>query len=258
MTDPRRLARRTFIADLGKGTVAIAVLSVAGCGPAAVASARPSAAAPAPSPADTPSRAASPSASALAWTRVNLGFVSAYLLVRGGEATIVDTGQVGNEDDIEAALETIGLGWSDVPHVVITHLHPDHAGSSQAVLELATGATGYAGGADLPAIATPRPLRAVGDGDKVFDLDIIATPGHTAGHIAVLDPVSGVLVAGDALRTEGGKPVLPDSGFSDDMDTALESVAKLGALPFEALLVGHGDPIESGAGKAVAALAASS
>ena len=41
---------------------------------------------------------------ALAWSRVNLGFVSAYLLVHGGEAALVDTGVENSADAIEAAL----------------------------------------------------------------------------------------------------------------------------------------------------------
>ena len=40
------------------------------------------------------------------------------------------------------------------------------------------------------------------------------------------------------------------------MDEALASVAKLGALTFETLLVGHGAPIERGASVLVAELAA--
>ncbi len=102
----------------------------------------------------------------------------------------------------------------------------------------------------------PRPLTAVGDGDRVFGLRIIHTPGHTPGSISVFDPVGSYLVAGDALRTESGLPTMPGEQFSEDMSEAARSVAKMGALTFETLLVGHGDPIESGASAAVAQLAA--
>jgi glyoxylase-like metal-dependent hydrolase (beta-lactamase superfamily II) len=91
--------------------------------------------------------------------------------------------------------------------------------------------------------------------DRVFDLRVITTPGHTAGSICVLDEAAGILVAGDALRTEGGLPALPSEGFTDDMDEAFASVAKLGSLTFETLLVGHGEPIEAGASGLVEALA---
>jgi glyoxylase-like metal-dependent hydrolase (beta-lactamase superfamily II) len=192
------------------------------------------------------------------WERVNLGFVSAYVLVRGGEAAVVDTGVAGSEGDIEAALGRAGLGWGNVGHVIITHLHSDHAGSAAAVLERAADATGYAGAADIPSITVPRPLVAVADDEMVFDLRIIATPGHTAGHICVLDPGAGILVAGDALGTSGGGVVGPNAQFTADMPTALASVDRLAALRFETLLVGHGDPIEPGASALVADLAAQS
>jgi hypothetical protein len=39
------------------------------------------------------------------------------------------------------------------------------------------------------------------------------------------------------------------------MDLALDSIARIGDLTFETLLVGHGEPITSGASDAVAALA---
>ena len=37
------------------------------------------------------------------------------------------------------------------------------------------------------------------DGQEVFGLQVVDTPGHTPGHIAVFDNDSRVLVAGDAL-----------------------------------------------------------
>ena len=49
---------------------------------------------------------------------------------------------------------------------------------------------------------------------------------------------------------------LPGAQFTEDMDEAKRSIAKLAELGFETLLVGHGDPIENGASAAVAELAA--
>jgi glyoxylase-like metal-dependent hydrolase (beta-lactamase superfamily II) len=134
-------------------------------------------------------------------------------------------------------------------------MHGDHAGSAAAIMDLAPDAAGYAGEADIPEITVPRPLTAVADGDRVFDLRIITTPGHTAGHIAVLDEVGGILVAGDALGTVGGTLAGSNPQFTTDQAAAEASIAKLGALRFETLLVGHGHPITSGAAAQVAALA---
>jgi glyoxylase-like metal-dependent hydrolase (beta-lactamase superfamily II) len=141
-----------------------------------------------------------------------------------------------------------------VGHVILTHHHNDHAGSIRTVLTSAPDATAYAGAEDIAAVAVERPLTAVDDGDSVFDLQIVATPGHTAGSISVFDPIAGVLVAGDALRTEGGMPAAPGGQFTVDMDEARASIVKLGGLSFETLLVGHGNPIEGGASRLVAAL----
>jgi glyoxylase-like metal-dependent hydrolase (beta-lactamase superfamily II) len=183
------------------------------------------------------------------------GLVSAYVFVRSGEAVVVDVGGPGrrvdppvdNEGDILAALEAVGLGWGNVGHVILTHYHDDHAGSAAAILEAAPDAQGYAGAADIAQIATPRPLVPVVDGDTVFDLRIVATPGHTPGHIAVLDEGLGVLVAGDALTTNDGRATSWPTGSTEDREEAQRSVAKLAALDFETLFVGHGEPIESGA-----------
>ena len=177
------------------------------------------------------------------------------MLVRAGEAAVVDTGVPGSEGAIAAALAAAGLGWSNVGHVILTHRHQDHAGSAPAVLDAAPEARAYAGAQDIPAISTPRPLTPVADGDAVFGLRIVATPGHTRGHVAVYDEAGGILVAGDAMRTVDGKPTPPGPDFTDDMEAALASIVKMGALRFETLLVGHGEPIESGAASLVRALA---
>jgi glyoxylase-like metal-dependent hydrolase (beta-lactamase superfamily II) len=244
--DRPAIARRAFLADLGRGAFAIAIVGLAGCSPSTLATftpgpaATPAGSSPEPgtaSPTTDPGApgSSSPPASAggggVAWARVNLGFVSAYLLVRGGEAALVDTGVGGSAGAIGDSLSDIGLGWDAVGHVVLTHHHGDHQGSLGEVIQLAPTAIAYAGAEDVPSITGAPSVTAVGDGDTVFGLQVVTTPGHTAGSICVLDPVAGVLVAGDALRVEGGKPTLPGAQFTADMDEAKRSVVKLGGWP---------------------------
>lgn len=190
------------------------------------------------------------------WHRVDLDFVSAYILYRSGEAALVDTGVGGSEASIEAALGEVGLGWGDVGHLIVTHRHPDHQGSVDAAIA-ASGAPWYAGAGDIDAITASTGGSSVGDGDSVFDLQIIETPGHTPGHISVLDPVGGILVAGDALNGESGGVAGPNPQFSDDMDLANASVAKLAEFEYEIALFGHGEPVVAGASSQVATLAES-
>ncbi|HET8786141.1 MAG TPA: MBL fold metallo-hydrolase [Candidatus Limnocylindrales bacterium] len=275
MTQAIDISRRSFLVHAGRGTIALAVLSVAGCGPGTVATAVPStepstgpsvepspsdAASLAPSATGDGSSSAPPSTAAggVTWQRANLGFVSAYVLVRAGEAAIVDTGTPGSEARIGEALVAAGVDWPQVGHVILTHKHGDHAGSIAAVLQEATEAAVYAGQADIPNIESPRPISAVADGDMVFGLRIVATPGHTIGHVAVLDETGGILVAGDALGTTGGTLAGSNPSFTEDAEQAKASVVKLGKLTFETLLVGHGEPILKGASGQVAALAARS
>ena len=264
--------RRTALRLLGQSTLAVTVLAACSDGTAPVSavltSADTSTTTPPPSsgPDATPSTATSTTAEAppqpadgeaITWQRVFLDFVSAYVLVRGTEAAIVDTGVAGSETAIEAGLAEAGLGWDAVGHVVLTHLHDDHVGSLGAVMEATPDATGYAGADDLDRIRSPRPLTALADGDTVFGLEIIATPGHTAGHVSVFDPVGRILVAGDAINGGGNGTVLgPNPDFTRDIAEANRSVSRLAGFDIDTILFGHGSPVEGGAGAKLTELAA--
>lgn len=270
----RRLERRWFLAQTGKGVLGVAVLGVAACTSSSGSSPSPS---PTPSgartgsgttgsgsgPASTSSQATATSANggstaggALAWNRVDLGFVAAYVLVRGQEAAVVDTGVSGSADAIGTVLQQAGPGWDGVRHVILTHKHADHAGSIAQVLTQASNATGYIGSADLSSVQAPRTLQSLADGQDVFGLRIVGTPGHTAGHISVFDTATKVLVAGDALTNQAG---LAGSNpqFTEDTASASASVRKLAALAPTTVLFGHGQPLTQGAAAALDQLASS-
>ena len=198
-----------------------------------------------------------PRGGGFAYERVDLGFVSAYLLYRGGEAVLVDTGVSDSAGAIEAALSEIGLGWDAVGHVVVTHKHPDHQGSLEAVLAQAPEATWYAGAGDISAIDASTDGVVVGDSESIFDLQVIETPGHTPGHISILDAIGGILVAGDALNGANGGVVGANPDFTEDMQLANASVEKLAEFDYEVILFGHGEPVLESGSSAVADLAAS-
>jgi len=254
----RLVGRRRFLVQAGRGALGIAILGVAAaCGSSDgddaagdtadnAGTAAPSTAAPDSEAPSSATQESSAPAGALAWSRVNLGFVAAYVLVRGNEAAVVDTGVSGSEDAIGQVLDKAGPGWAGVRHVVLTHKHGDHAGSISEVLEAAPRASGYLGTDDLSAVEAPRKLTAIDDGDEVFGLQIVGSPGHTLGHMAVFDADTGVLLAGDALGNNGG---LSGSNpqFTEDEAKARASVAKLARLQPSTILVGHGPPITSGA-----------
>lgn len=244
----------------GRGVVGVAVLGLAACSDS-----EPSASdtnSPSPSGSTTPSEAApsesdpTEAAAELAWSRVNLGFVSAYVLVRGREAAVVDTGVGGSLDAIVDVLDEAGPGLSGVRHVILTHKHPDHAGSINEVLAATPKATGYVGTADLSEVDATQRLTPLDDGDEVFGVQLVGTPGHTPGHLAVFDADTGVLVAGDAL-TNMGELAGSSPEFTEDEAAAAASVRKLAQLAPKMILVGHGEPVGDGASAALEELAQS-
>jgi glyoxylase-like metal-dependent hydrolase (beta-lactamase superfamily II) len=247
----RRVGRRWLLVQTGRGAVGIAVMGVAACSDTSQTTTEE------PPPADdtepTESETGSPTG-ALAWERVDLDFVSAYVLVRGNEAAVVDTGVGGSANAIGEVLDRAGPGWGGVRHVVLTHKHPDHAGSISDVLDEASNATGYIGQADLSDVDAQ--LSVLADGDEVFGLQIVGTPGHTAGHISVFDEDTGVLVAGDALNNDG-ELAGSSPEFTEDQAAADASVLKMAGLAPRTILVGHGDPVTEGAAQALEQLASS-
>lgn len=276
----RRLSRRLLLTDFGKFGLGIAVLGACSGGSPSVTPARPIESDPdepeptsrepdgtepagsepeSTEPADTQpdsSQTDDPVGSELQWSRVSLGFVSAYVMVRGRRAAVVDTGSPGSAPAILDALGALDVGWSDVDHVVLTHHHGDHVGSIDDVLAGATAATAYAGTADIESISSARPLQAVDDGDEIFGMQVIHTPGHTPGSISLLDGDTGLLVAGDALVSDGGRVGGSIPRFTADEAAANASIVKLASLDFDTAVFGHGDPIEGGAAEQVQMLAA--
>lgn len=226
-------SRRQFLIHAGRASLAVAVLGVSAC-----------TSGPADEPDDPTGEKSegsfqNPEAS-LWWERVDLGSVSAYVLLRGNKAAVVDTGNPGSVDAIGEALRSAGADWDVVTDIVLTHNHPDHAGSLTEVALRAPKATVHVGEADSADLAGN--VSVANDGDDIFGLRVIATPGHTLGHISVYDEQLRVLVAGDALTNTAG---LAGSNpqYTVDLEMATESVRKLAELPVETVLFGHGYPL---------------
>ena len=248
VTATSAMGRRWFLVQASKGVLGIAVLGLA-----AACSADDD---------DKTDAASSPgrngSAPGLDWWRVDFAYVSAYVLVRGREAALVDCGFPSRVDEIGAVLAAAGTGWDRVRHILITHAHVDHAYGLNETTARAPGATVYAGAAET--VTPPNwsgQVRPVTDGDEVFGLQVVDTPGHTPGHIAIFDADSRVLVAGDALNSTIDGLKGPMSEFTLDRSMAEESVGKLAALEPQVILFGHGPPLQRDATAELRRLASS-
>ena len=103
----------------------------------------------------------------------------------------------------------------------------------------------------------PRVDGAVGlrDGDRLtfdgFDLEVLHLPGHTAGHICLYEPASGVLFSGDTLLLEiTPNPLLePDPEDPSERRKSLvqytATLDRLADLPLSTVYPGHGPVIEA-------------
>src|SRR5438128_806708 len=83
-----------------------------------------------------------------------------------------------------------------------------------------------------------------------FDLEVLHLPGHTAGHICLLDRASGVLFSGDTLLLDiTPNPLLePDPVSPNERRRSLLEYVRtldvLASLPLERVYPGHGEPID--------------
>src|SRR5436190_22187624 len=208
---------------------------------------------------------------------VPLGPVNAYLLDQG-ELTLIDTGMPKDEGKIVAAIEAIGKKAADLKHIIVTHCHPDHAGSVAALKRL-SGARVYMHPVDAAMVRkgectrrlTPAPglLRGlmfkmfipkkpmpiepcaidqeINDGTELpiaGGLKAIHIPGQCAGQVALLWPRRRLLFAADACAN------MPNFGYAlcyEDLEEGKRSLRKLAALDFDAAVFGHGGPIKTGA-----------
>lgn len=192
----------------------------------------------------------------------------AYALRDGRDITLIDTGPPGSADAIAAALD----GWGRVRRVVLTHYHADHAGSAREVaawpgVQLAAHhadarvvrgeakgewptftpaeqqlhAVVAAGLPDPPDVAQARIDLDLDDGDVLDGLQVIWTPGHTPGSIALRHEERGILFTGDTAAEHEGAVFL--GPFNIDRGRAKESFRRLAAPGAAVVCFGHGAPL---------------
>jgi glyoxylase-like metal-dependent hydrolase (beta-lactamase superfamily II) len=207
------------------------------------------------------------------------GGVNSFAIDEGEDGlTLIDTGYRKHVESLESDIRSIGREPSEITTILLTHAHPDHlggakllsAGSIPISINPADGDIARAGiihqtmkpapglisgilfrvligtkSAQFPAF---EPDGALNDGDVIDvagGLEVIHTPGHTAGHVSLLwKSDRGLLITGDAAGNVLG---LNFSLGYDDIITGRVSLAKLAGYEFEAAVFGHGRPILAGA-----------
>ena len=166
------------------------------------------------------------------------------------------------EEELGPQLRSLGISSRDIKHVVITHMHTDHAGGLAHVVDARTwvapgemkraaGAGGRVQGS-LPhrwpkwfepeAIQVARTPLGPFDGSMPLtsrgDVVIIPTPGHTPNHVSVAvlgDPT--IFLAGDTSYTQELLLAGTIDGVSPDMQVAAGTLSKIKALAADRPLV---------------------
>ncbi|MFF2031285.1 MBL fold metallo-hydrolase [Arthrobacter sp. NPDC058192] len=181
--------------------------------------------------------------------------VRCFLVHHAAGVLLIDAGPRGSGEAIEAGLDRVGAGWDDITDVVLTHWHPDHVDGLAEVVARSPQAEFWAGAADAPEIRSAVPLRPLVEGDRVRNLRVVQTPGHTAGHISLLHD-GGMLFVGDSVVTVGGVMRRAPEQFTADSVAAEESLLKLSLLEPDRMLFSHGPEIADPAGELRRLLAA--
>ena len=187
--------------------------------------------------------------------------VRCFLVPHATGVLLVDAGLPGGADALGAALARMSADWSDVSDIVVTHAHFDHVGGLRDVLGRAVGAVLHAGAgeiADVQAAATGHQATSLTSGDHVAGFSVRPTPGHTAGHLCLLDEDAGVLLAGDVVGSLDGNLIRPPSMFTSDAVTAERSLAELASFGVARLITSHGDELADGPQQLLALSAAGS
>jgi glyoxylase-like metal-dependent hydrolase (beta-lactamase superfamily II) len=196
----------------------------------------------------------------------HLGAINCFLVREDDGFTLIDT--AWPESQARAIIQHADALGSPIARILLTHAHIDHVGSLDALhealpdVEVAISereARLLAGDLSLDASepqdskpgAYPcktKPTRLLHEGERIGSLEVIATPGHSPGHVAFLDTRDRTLIAGDAFQTLGGvavsgsfKILFPLVAMSNwHKGLSLESARKLLTYRPTAMAVGHG------------------
>jgi glyoxylase-like metal-dependent hydrolase (beta-lactamase superfamily II) len=163
-----------------------------------------------------------------------------YILGRGRVA-IIDPGP---DDDRHRAALLNAVRGETVTHIFVTHTHRDHSPGVPAI-KAATGAEILAEGPHRPARElhvgeTARleasndldfqPDRRLADGEIVagpgWTIEAVATPGHTANHMAFAFKETNTLFSGDHVMAWSTSIVAPPDGAMSDYMASLEKLAR--------------------------------
>lgn len=199
--------------------------------------------------------------------------IGSYLLSGENELAIIDPGPGSTLEPLLGSIREAGFEPQDVTHILLTHVHLDHAGVTGSLARLLPKAQVYVHSKGAPHLIDtskvvasasriygermkmlwgdiePTPAERVhtlagGDILKVAGrrLEVHYTPGHAVHHVIFFDAHSGELFAGDVggVRLPGVDYVRPPTPPPDlDLEAWAESINLVKSLRPDVLYIAH-------------------
>lgn len=204
------------------------------------------------------------------------------LIIANDELTLVDTGYPNFLPLIEHEITKKGYEMKYLKNIIITHYDDDHIGSLYDFKEKYPWITIIASEVEstyisgemkserlvqAEALLEHMPLeqlefgtwfikqlknlkhvainQKVHDGDMILQNEcrVVATPGHTSGHISLYFPKLNSVITGDAAAYENQELVIANPHFCLNMDNAKRSLRKIQNLQADTYYCYHGGKI---------------
>jgi len=159
--------------------------------------------------------------------RGNERAIAAYLLETSDGPALFDCGPATTLDTLRAELAARGVGIADLRHLLLSHIHLDHAGAAGHLVAENPGLTVHVSEVGAPHLVDPSRLersarrlyldefdtlwgslvpipeaRVAITGERVLEFDCFPSPGHASHHVCYVR--DGVLYAGDAAGVRIG------------------------------------------------------
>jgi glyoxylase-like metal-dependent hydrolase (beta-lactamase superfamily II) len=196
-------------------------------------------------------------------------YIYPSLIVSGEELTLVDTGYPTFMPLIEKKIRELGYDPLNLKNIIITHYDDDHIGALYEFVEKYPSVTVIASEVETPSISglvkserliqaeallVEMPEEEQASGEEFVQLlknlrhvpvnqtvregewilngkcQVLATPGHTSGHISLYFPELSSVITGDAAVNEENELAVANPQYCLELASAKESLERLKAL----------------------------